>query len=282
MKLVTVNGKQYQECDIVMLGTSKTNNLNDIVLNSDKTKLATLNPLTVGSKQSYTNQHLYILSNDEIKEGDWVYNKKHNWLKQVDKHYLLLLDYNDKKIFATTDTSLETITSGTMKLKDGSYGFTTLKPFEIPTTLIQQYINAYNNRNVVEKCFVEVEEKFIENNEKYIHSSGAEGKYSTHTKQIKLNENNEISILLPTVEQNVKLKQLAELLERADVRKYTCINKFGYSQLERDIVDLFEQKQMFSRKEVEVLLFNLAEHYAMTSTKQEINDFNNWIKENLK
>jgi len=35
------------------------------------------------------------------------------------------------------------------------------------------------------------------------------------------------------------LKILIEKLESAGVRKYTCVNEFGYSQLERDIVDLF-------------------------------------------
>ena len=43
-----------------------------------------------------------------------------------------------------------------------------------------------------------------------------------------------------------------------------------------------ETKETYSREEVESLLFNLAEHYAMTSSKSEIDDFNEWIKENLK
>lgn len=40
-------------------------------------------------------------------------------------------------------------------------------------------------------------------------------------------------------------------------------------------------KDSFSREDVEVLLFNLAEHYGMTSAKSEIDDFNIWISENL-
>lgn len=40
-------------------------------------------------------------------------------------------------------------------------------------------------------------------------------------------------------------------------------------------------KDSFSREKVEVLLFNLAEHYGMTSTKSDIDDFNIWISENL-
>jgi hypothetical protein len=49
MKTQTINDKQYQECDVVLLKTSKTNNLNDIVLNPDKTRLA---------KLKITNNHL--------------------------------------------------------------------------------------------------------------------------------------------------------------------------------------------------------------------------------
>jgi hypothetical protein len=47
-------------------------------------------------------------------------------------------------------------------------------------------------------------------------------------------------------------------------------------------LDGVDKPKMYSREEVESLLFNLAEHYAMTSTKGEIEDFNEWIKENLK
>lgn len=215
MKTQTIDGKQYQECDVVMLETSKTNNLNDIVLNSNKTRLATLNPLTIDSKQPCTNQHLYILSNDEIKEGDWCISMNLAYKKPFQCTNLLYAkEYNCKKILATTDTSL--------------------KLPQIPTTFIQQYIDAYNNGNVIEKCLMKVE--FGEISESYF-----DGECERLPIHIKLNENNEISILPPTV-----------------------------------------KKQMFSREEVEVLLFNLAEHYAMTSNKQEINDFNNWIKENLK
>ncbi len=35
------------------------------------------------------------------------------------------------------------------------------------------------------------------------------------------------------------LAKLAELLTKHNVRKHTCINGWGYSKVERDIVDLF-------------------------------------------
>ena len=41
------------------------------------------------------------------------------------------------------------------------------------------------------------------------------------------------------------------------------------------------ESKKYSKKEVENLLFSLAEHYAMTSTKEELKDFNNFTKNNL-
>jgi len=59
---------------VVMLATTKSNKDGDIVLNDAKilepnqVRLAQLNVLTVDSDQPCTNQHLYLISDDEIKE----------------------------------------------------------------------------------------------------------------------------------------------------------------------------------------------------------------------
>jgi hypothetical protein len=185
MKTIEINNKQYQECDVVMLETSKTNNLNDIVLNPDKTKLATLNPLTIDSKQPCTNQHLYILSNDEIKEGDWCISMNLAYKKPFQCTNLLYAkEYNCKKILATTDTSLEIKISRPLSV-------TRLLP-QIPTIFIQQYIDAYNNGNVIEKCLVEVE---CPQCQEWGYISQCRNNCNKKFIQIKLNQNNEISIL---------------------------------------------------------------------------------------
>ncbi len=41
------------------------------------------------------------------------------------------------------------------------------------------------------------------------------------------------------------------------------------------------EEKVYSREDVESLLFNLAEHYEMTSAKGDIEDFNTWINKNL-
>lgn len=53
------------------------------------------------------------------------------------------------------------------------------------------------------------------------------------------------------IETNCKtlLNKLVEVLEKADVRKHICINGFGYSQVERDIVSLF-MKELYTGEEV--------------------------------
>lgn len=40
-----------------------------------------------------------------------------------------------------------------------------------------------------------------------------------------------------------KLKQLASLLQESGIRKYTCTSGWGYSQIERDIVDLLQDNR---------------------------------------
>jgi hypothetical protein len=42
-----------------------------------------------------------------------------------------------------------------------------------------------------------------------------------------------------------------------------------------------DEKIVWDREEVEDLLFSLAEHYGFTSSKSDIEDFNQWVEENL-
>lgn len=93
---------------------------------------------------------------------------------------------------------------------------------------------------------------------------------------------------LPLSEMDEKLQKLVNLLEKAGVRKHTCINNFGYSQLERDIVDLFQDK-LYTKEEV---IFNLNkylidyEQFKKDSyygpNQKEIKEWSdNWINKNL-
>lgn len=99
-------------------------------------------------------QHLYILSDDEIKEGDWYHNSIDNSIKQAsDWIYVSTC----KKIIATTNTSLilhdnskNNKCFGTQLSGKCSH----ILP-QIPTSFIQYFIEQYNNGNVITKVNVE-------------------------------------------------------------------------------------------------------------------------------
>jgi hypothetical protein len=94
--------------------------------------------------------HLYITSNDELKDGDWCYDVE---LKQIDKYsntWCELAKQNARKIIATTDE---------LKLKDISRPLGVYQILPSPSeNFIKAYIEAYNNGNVIEDILIEVEE----------------------------------------------------------------------------------------------------------------------------
>ena len=98
---------------------------------------------------THTNkQHLYILSDDEIKEGDWFYDIE---LKAINKRVGVIpfKSYDCKKVIATTDNTL---------LNDDDF-INSVTPFrnlpELSQQFIQQYVEAYNNGKPIEEVDVE-------------------------------------------------------------------------------------------------------------------------------
>ncbi len=94
----------------------------------------------------HTNQHLYILSNEEIKESDkpcWCYNSiKNTWDEDI-IHYqgtMPLYHYKGfKKIIATTDKLIEWESPYDPRSKTGGKIF--YVP-QIPQTFIENYVEA--------------------------------------------------------------------------------------------------------------------------------------------
>jgi hypothetical protein len=130
---------------------------------------------SVGVLEYYEPQHLYITSDDKIKDGDWVYENNLNQetkIYQIEKREGRLMffrfksvpiwldknQHNCKKIIATTDNSLE------IKEREcypnGFYkGITNIKSLpQIPQSFIEHYITEYNKGNVITKVMVECEE----------------------------------------------------------------------------------------------------------------------------
>ena len=104
--------------------------------------------ITVPNVEKFKHQHLYIISDDEIKLFDCVYNNKENIVEQITSktQLIFVLEENKenqtfKKIIATTDKTLSQ-TSRT----------------EIPQPsqqFIEKYIEEYNKGNMITDVLVE-------------------------------------------------------------------------------------------------------------------------------
>ena len=150
---------QFKRAQAIML---PTNNKSLLYINYSKLQLNKFEQLDTN------NQHLYIISDDKIKEGDWYIELDINSLplsiKKADynkTNEFSLKPYSDycKKIIATTDTSLN-------KKHNCDCGATTyegcsqcLEILPQPSQqFIEKYIEEYNKGNIIKDVLVEYEE----------------------------------------------------------------------------------------------------------------------------
>lgn len=110
-----IEGKFYQECDIIMLST----NTDSVVKKQISTGILDYSPAMMKMKEKdWENQHLYFISDEEIKKGDKVYHlpskeigevlevKDKTLFIQYPSEQVICVKYNCKKIIATTDKLL--------------------------------------------------------------------------------------------------------------------------------------------------------------------------------
>lgn len=136
----------FKRCNVVMIPSTEQVTKNSLCLNSSYSP-GLSQPLVRGfdAQEGTPNdhlkpQHLYILSDDEIKLGDWISDGKNIYFVCV------LLDgyINLRKIIATTNIN-------------GTNTYIRMLP-SIPESFIEKYISAFNNGNVIEEIRVEYEE----------------------------------------------------------------------------------------------------------------------------
>lgn len=115
-KIIFIGDKFYKQHDVVLLPTKERSNIG---INKNTGKIYYFDPVV-----AHEAHYLYILSNEEIKEGDWFIdfsdNEKGNIHLCRSKPAPSLNNGDCKKIIATTDKSL----NGDFQIcKDGKIGF---------------------------------------------------------------------------------------------------------------------------------------------------------------
>ena len=170
---------------VVMLPTNqRAVNKGDIVLNSGHSMFIASNDMRPNTAISdyYKSQHLYILSDEEIKEGDWVIPSPMPYWGCAD---------NCKKIIATTDKSLN-LTSPSPEF-------------------VLAYIKAYNAGNPITEVMVEYEDD-IRYEQNYNKAGFAIGVPHNKNYGIKLKANKDNCIIITRVKDNWNKEELDVIL----------------------------------------------------------------------
>lgn len=161
----------YKQHNLVLLPTDKQSNFPFFIDTSKENKIS-LNEGINKNKWNYDvvkPQHLYVLSDEPIKEGDWVYRP--NYHEKIGK-YLINdnldngLFGNDKKIIATTDKLLGFKCGNNIPLNDHVCTHKIYLP-QPSQSFIQKYIEGYNKGNIITEVLVEYEKEVINPNPKY-------------------------------------------------------------------------------------------------------------------
>jgi hypothetical protein len=159
-------------------------------------------------------QHLYFLSNEEIKGGDWcVINYEFDSTRHADK----VKSITPKGMFLTTESNYELMANRCKKIISS-----TNEKLNLPTPSkewIDQYIKAYNTGNPIEEVMIENENVY-----KAVKTDISETRTSFVI--IKVNEANEITI--KSIKDSWNREEVDKILE--EYRVYTW--KEGCTQME--------------------------------------------------
>lgn len=137
-----------KKCKLVMLASNQKAITNQLFISDNKQLYNCLK----GIDCRFDAQHLYILSDEDIKEGDWV-----ECNKQIYQHNSRAYSTAEKKIIATTDTSL--LSNKVLRYREGNLGEATdYLPLPQPSqSFIEKYIEKYNKGKRITGVMVEYE-----------------------------------------------------------------------------------------------------------------------------
>lgn len=141
------NIKESKICKVIMLPTEKesviTKHIND-------NELAPYQGLLYPNNNIFQNQFIYILSDDEIKEGDWILARQTDnsyFTHRVTDTSIKNIRICDRKIIATTDESLKQCQCGKEKHKMSCKMRWALP--NVPESFLVEFVNSQGKINEV-------------------------------------------------------------------------------------------------------------------------------------
>lgn len=170
----------FKKCKVVML---PTNEKVGIIWKTDQKLIYTNNNIRV-AKEEFSAQHLYILSDDEIEEGDWYENNGVIFIADArfdEGNNPNQIKYN-KKIIATTDDSLYRVE---WDLASPRPAIKRVRLPQLSKSFIENYATAYNAGKAITDVMVEYG---------YIINKSMGHFHQTREYFLKVNRNNTITI----------------------------------------------------------------------------------------
>lgn len=169
----------FKKTKVVMLPTNEKATIGSIVTRPSDNRMAIVNVLTKDDTQPCIHQHLYFLSDEEIKEGDWCIIKDHAYSKPIqvnkiigsevalktDKVIVLNQSLKDcNKIIAITDKSL--MQHDKTPIGENVNGLWKILP-QPSQLFIEKFVEEYNKGSVITEVMVEYEPIGAYSNPKY-------------------------------------------------------------------------------------------------------------------
>lgn len=201
---------QFKRCKVVMLPTNEK----APILKSDNGIVHSGHFYVTNLCKDESYQNLYITSDDKIKEGDWLLPSQKDMFDRVIPYQYINGNggINDKKIIATTDTSLILYNESDF-IKNSPTVILLPQPSQ---AFIEKYVEEYNKGNIITDVLVEYEEFTRElDQEEYLmaRSMGINNFVVNPTLRLKTNPKNN-TITIKKVKDSWSREEVIRLIEK--------------------------------------------------------------------
>ena len=223
--------------------------------------------ITVPNVENFKHQHLYIISDDEIKKGDYIYCTITNAIEIAKyNHDYLIRDW--KKVIATTDTSLYIHQKETISLPE--------RVFYLPQPsqqFIQKFVEEYNKGNIITDVLVEYE--LISNEEYFGNTINPDDDVPYFDENLKINPKDN-TITIKKVKDSYSREEVDRLLDEQA------------SKTTAEMLEKFKDRRSKEDEDLRIAFENFAcavydENYNKDTSFRKRAELmsKKWIKENL-